>query len=432
MEKIFLRLSEGVTEVIASGNCVQHLEYLFRFLATWEQRPSYLAPMAYQWCSAFSEMITGPGQDGTYTRQAHPSWPLLSQWIGGALRGFEIGFAKVGPGCDPAHRTRRRQIERDPDSHSHTDLLFTALEVGFRIARLGHDWSAIRLDHSPHHTRVFEVAFSSDHDEVIADAAYAWVAGSGRAPAGSLARYFAKRVERTTPFSPRLRRVGIRAIGLVQPSEPDVSAPEIVRLLNRLEADVDDVVKKEGWVNLLVGTIRLPMGFESLSSCDWRLLGKLTSTTGLLGYHLPRDMEVMRSLEEVEDWEKLEVWMVVMWMLRPVPAVETVQGIGKATIKLFSRQPSVLQRFENLWERDAIPTQYKVELRGIWNQARAEQLPSESPLPQYVSVPLVQHVSVLMPPFLTLQLIDSRPAPYFPSFFGRRRLMRVSVAYTTG
>lgn len=359
---------------IAGGGCIQHLQHLLRFLAIWKERPLYLAPMAYQWCSAFSKMITGPGQDGIYTRQVYSSRPLPSQWIGGALRGLEMGFAKVGPGCDPASR---QQGGLDP--HIYVDLLFTALEVGFRKARPRHDWSPMRLDHSPHHTWVFEVAFSSDCDEVIADAVCAWITGSGRAPAGSLARYFAKRMGRTTPFSPRLRQVGIRAACRFRPSELGASAPEIVRLLNRLEAEICDVEEIRAWANLLVGMIHLPVGLESLSFHNWRLLGELTSTTKLLGHCSPRDMEVMRSLEKAEDWEKLEVWMAVMWMLQPTPTIETVQGIGEATIKLCSRHPSALRRFKNLWERDAIHAQYKIELQEIWDQARTEQLP-RSPL----------------------------------------------------
>ena len=367
---------------IAGGGCIQHLQHLLRFLAVWKERPLYLAPMAYQWCSAFSKMITGPGQDGIYTRQVYSSRPLPSQWIGGALRGLEMGFAKVGPGCDPASR---HQGGLDP--HIYVDLLFTALEVGFRKARPRHDWSPMRLDHSPHHTRVFEVAFSSDCDEVIADAVCAWITGSGRAPAGSLARYFAKRMGRTTPFSPRLRQVGIRAACRFRPSELGASAPEIVRLLNRLEAEICDVEEIRAWANLLVGMIHLPVGLESLSFHNWRLLGELTSTTKLLGHCSPRDMEVMRSLEKAEDWEKLGVWMVVVWVFPPALAAETMPVVRQVTLKLSLRQTSALQRFENLCEGDVIRPQYKLLLRRTCDQARVEQSSSEPSPPPYVSVP---------------------------------------------
>ena len=60
----------------------------------------------------------------------------------------------------------------------------------------------------------------------------------------SFMSYFAKRVEKDTPFSPRLRRVGIYAIGCIWRDGPKVSVLEIVPLLDRLEVDADDVVEK--------------------------------------------------------------------------------------------------------------------------------------------------------------------------------------------
>ena len=143
---------------------------------------------------------------------------------------------------------------------------------------------------------MFETAFSSDDDEVIADAVCTWIADSDRTLAGSLARYFAKRVERTTPFSPRLRQMGMHVICRTWSSGLAVSGLETVRLLNGLIVDVDDVEEKYNWVNLLVGVIRSPMGFENLSSHCWRLLDKLASTTLVVGNFSLRDMEVMRSL----------------------------------------------------------------------------------------------------------------------------------------
>lgn len=261
------------------------------------------------------------------------------------------GFSQVEPGCD--------LVRLDGTSHSHerlqdltprkyANLLFTTLEVGFRLARPGH-WPAVHLNHTSHHDQMFETAFSSDDDEVIADAVCVWIADSDRTPAGSLARYFVKRVERTAPFSPKLRQMGIHAIRRTWPSELAVSGLETVRLLNGFDVDVDDVEEKYNWVNLLVGVIRSPMGFENLSSHYWRLLDKLASTTLVVGNFSSRDMEVMKLLEEAEDWEKLEAWMVVVWTFLPFldsPAFESVEGIERMTFKLVFRRPPALQRFE--------------------------------------------------------------------------------------
>lgn len=406
LKTILAHLSARVTDVIADGNRVQHLGYLLRFLAAWKERPAYLTPMAYRWCSAFSGIIAGSGQARMDARRARSSWFQLSQWIEGALRRLETKFTEVGPGCDPVHPTGGSR--RDLDLHGYVDLLFTTLEIGFRVARPGRGWPTIRSNHASHHDRMFELAFSSDDDGVIADAVYAWIADSDRAtdraPDDSLARHFAKRVERTAPFSRRLRQMGIRAICHIRPSDLTVSALETVRLLNRLEVGVDDVDVEErvNWVKLLVGVIRSPSGFENLSSHNWRLLGELvliarTSESHLVrglvptaksfDSHSGRDTEVMRSLEKAEDWEKLGVWMVVVWVFPPALAAETMPVVRQVTLKLSLRQTSALQRFENLCEGDVIRPQYKLLLRRTCDQARVEQSSSEPSPPPYVSVP---------------------------------------------
>ena len=355
-------------DVIADRNHVQCLDHLLEFLATWEKRPVCLTPMAYQWCSAISEVVGRLREGRTYTSQR-----------GRRLRLFWNALTQ--PGCDlihsdvTSHRACRCQIDLDLDYYM--DLLLKALRIGFRLA--DRDQSVPCLDHTPHCDQMFEIAFSSYDDEVIADAVCAWNAGD-HTPAGSCARYFARRVERATPFSPRLRQVAIRAVERIWPSELATSGLEIVRLLHRLDVDVGDVEEKREWTRLLVGVIRSPVGFGSLSPHYWCLLGKLTSTTGHTRSFALRDVEVMRSLEEAEDWEKLEVWMVVVWQMFTFPTSEPMEGIEQVTLKLALRRPSALQRFENLCKRNAIWPQYEF-IQGICDRARAEQLPSEA-LPQ--------------------------------------------------
>jgi hypothetical protein len=93
----------------------------------------------------------------------------------------------------------------------------------------------------------------------------------------------------------------------------EVSGLETIRLLNRLNVDANDMVDKRVWARLLAGVICLPAGLESLSPHYWCLLDKLSLGTYFCGTPGLRGAEVMRSLEEAEDWEKLEVWMAVVW-----------------------------------------------------------------------------------------------------------------------
>jgi len=95
--------------------------------------------------------------------------------------------------------------------------------------------------------------------------------------------------------------MGIRAIWHICRSELTVPGLETVcLLLHRLDVDVDDVEDNYEWVNLLTEVIRSPMGFESLSSHYWCLLGKLMLITHCTGSPALRDTEVMRLLEEAE------------------------------------------------------------------------------------------------------------------------------------
>lgn len=365
--------------VIAHGTHVRHLDYLLDFLAEWEKRPMCLTPIAYQWCSAISEVTGTLGQGGTHASQQgrlrRTFWKL------------EEEFSEVGPGCDLFRlddTSPSRELPQGLTPTEYTDLLFTTLEVGFRLAEPGLGQLPLRLNHTSNHNQMFEIAFSSDDDEVIADAVCAWITDGDCTPAGSCARYFSKRVESAAPFPPRLRRLGIRAIGRIWHSELMASASEMVHLLHRLDADVEDVEDKYEWLRLLVGVIRSPMGSGSLSSHYWHLLGKLTLATGHTGDFALRDMEVMRSLDEAEDWEKLEIWMTAIWRSLPFSGMATpelMEDIEQVTLKLPLRRPSALQRFENLCERNAIWWEHKIKLRGICDRVHTEHLPLEPPPP---------------------------------------------------
>ena len=186
-----------MTDAIADGSRVQHLEYFLNFLETWEERPACLTPMAYQWCSAFTSMIAGPGQDWAYTRQAHLSSLMAPSSMAHCHMSYDPDerFTGVGPGCDLVHRAHR--LQRGLSLYDYVDLLFKTLKIGFRLAWPGCDLSAIRLDRTSHRDPVFKIAFSSDDDEVIADSVCAWITDIYRTPAGSLARYFADRVGRS-------------------------------------------------------------------------------------------------------------------------------------------------------------------------------------------------------------------------------------------
>jgi len=381
---------------IADGRSLYHLNYLLEFLAAWEKRPAYLTPMAFQWCSAISEAAgrLGPSEMPISLPNSlplHLQYKLRLRSHDPATNGHiaEVGFSRVGPGCDPvrsgaASHTPGHLQHMTP--HIYPYLLSIILEIGFR--RVASGPGALHLDHTPHHEWVFETAFSSHHDDVIADAMCIWTAGGDSPPPGSCARYLTKRMKRDTPFSPRLRQAGIHVIKRIWRKELKASVLYTVCWLNRLNVDADDIPVKEHWARLLVEVVRSPAGLESLSSRYWRLLGELAAASKLYLPLAPRDMEVMRLFEKTEDWEKLGVWMVVVWSFLPSPSIpvsESMERIEEVTLKTLLRRPSALPMFEDLCQAGVLGLgsrrAYKDKLQRICDQARAERSIPESPSP---------------------------------------------------
>jgi len=389
---------------IADGSCLHHFNYLLEFLAAWEKRPAYFTPMAYQWCSAISEAAgrLGPSETPSnlpfqlrsYLRDRSRLRPqdLVS---GEFLSDFaEEGFSEVGPDRDPvyldatSHHTCGRPQHLTP--HGYVNILAITLEIGFRRVTHSRGQSTLHLDHTSHHEWVFETVFSRDDDEVIADAVCVWIVGGDGTPPGSCARYLAKRVERDTPFSQGLRRASVRAIERIWRNELGVSGLETICWLNRLNVDVDDMVDGKSWARLLVEAIRSPMGPKSLTTHYWHLLDKLVVASQLWFGLVSRDIEVMRFLEKAEEWERLGVWMVVVWSLLPyhsIPISESMEGIEEVTLKLLLRRPPALKGLEDLCEAGILSNPglrfrtRKDKLQWICDQARAGQSPSEPPPP---------------------------------------------------
>ena len=360
-------------ELIADRNRFRDLRRLFDFLATWEERPTSLTPMAYEWCSAICEAAGQLGLAGARTSQEIRSPAPLSG-----------GFSQSGNRGPPRLKNGSRIRGCLPGSALGEYLDFeTPLKVAFRLVGPPNDWlPTVHLNHTFHDGQVFEAAFSSDNDEIIADATCAWVAWSPKLTR-SCARYFAERVRNPRPFSRRLRAVAIHAIGGHKPLLRTLPDLRVVHLLNRLNACKGDSIVARRWYELLKDVIRSPVG-KNLSSHYWRLLDELQFEGCAFEFEM-RDVEVMREFEEVGDWEKLEVWIAVVWWSLPASKVtpELVGVLGDAILKLIPLRPSALQRFETLSKR-ALPA--KARLIEVLDQARVGRLALEAHRPLYVSV----------------------------------------------
>ena len=404
----------------------KQLMRLLEFLATWEKRPMCLTPIAYQWCSAISQVIKRlEPSDIPAIKQAMHEYRI--QYVVPHSPGTRFGtfaeavFSHIGADFnhlrsgDTSHPADELPQDLELDDYAH--ILPVALEIGFRLADPSRDWAALSLDHTPHHEWMFEIVFSSEDDEIIAYAVGVWLADRDNVPPGLCARYFAKRMERDAPISPTLRRAAILALQRNWNSELTASAPEVVRLLNRLNVSTGDVMDGKEWTRILVRVIRSPPGLEGLSSHYWDLLYELILVTDIVGGFMPRDVEVMRSLEEAEDWDRLEAWIVTLWWPPYNWFYEAMENVEQVTLKLLTRRPSLLTRFEDRAAGKLVKT-HKEKLREICEKVRADlRLPLESSPPCVSRFTLcLALISVLMPPFSSLfQAIDSHPAACSPS-----------------
>lgn len=440
LEIILSHLSTRVTAAISDGNLLQHLYFLLEFLATWEKRPFYLTEMAYRWCSAISEAAGRLGEGGVPTIQPRLLGAQLSSgynsWFRNtpqrepfglrlrfwrripALDRFRVypslildhEFSQVGPGCDmirlddTPHPTRGGPSEELSLDYAH--LLFIALEIGFRQVDTSFVLeNPLESDHTPHRDWMLKASFSSYDDEVIADAMCTLGAPGDRA---SLGLYLAKRAEQDTPFSPRLRKFSLHVIDYLPSSELEMSGLELVRLLDHLNVDIDDVMEKCSWIDLLVNAICSPAGPEGLPSRYWRLLDRLVfaDTSPRYVRYTDSGMKEAGLLEEAEDWERLETWLAVLWRARRSPQLtEVVEGM---TLRLFSQQPSAIPRFGSLCEKISWEGQ-SAELRRVCDQAQTEQSSLGLP-PPYVSICPARHLSVLIPHFTFFCFSRSIPA----------------------
>ena len=138
-----------------------------------------------------------------------------------------------------------------------------------------------------------------------------------------------------------------------------MSVVETANLLDRLNVDVGGMGKSKS-TELLTDAICSPLHY-------WHLMDKMALAKGL-GVDFTSRSTVMRSLKEAEDWEKLEVWMAIVW--RCVLSSRSVEDVERVTLKLLSRRPSALQRSEDLCETESFSAIRKTKLQLVCDQAR--------------------------------------------------------------
>jgi hypothetical protein len=299
IEPILYQLSKGIRSAI-DGTPVQRgfIPHVLDNLIKLETHPVCLTETAYEWCSVICA-----------NRQS------LGDWEGLLLVCLEIGFR-------------------------HLDFQFPYIEAG--------------IIHTEHHRGLVDVVFQSQENEAIADLLQAWTTRRMvHEPVHTLLSFCTEHLiglHDLVPFSPRLRRLVIRSIGLIgYKGFEGVGVERLIGLLNHLDVSAEDLDIPDRWVGLLLDTLQTPEGIRRLSNCYWELLVELA--TWHMGDTPAYSPQIMTFLIEAQEWSKLECWMGIVWMLWP-PGTGgiTEEDLGHLTLLLCRQRPGAIQKLEQWME----------------------------------------------------------------------------------
>ena len=235
-------------------------------------------------------------------------------------------------------------------------LLLDSLEIGFRHLDFQGAYFRTVLTHTERHLEMADAVFESQKSEAIADLLHAWTTSS-ITPAYTLLDTCAERLvclHNLVPFSSRLRRLVIRSVELIgYKGFEGVGVERFTELLNHLCVTTKDMDTWPGWGRLLLGILQTPEGAQNLSHWYWELLVELAilfppSLKGGSTY----SPWLTAFLAEAQEWEKLECWMGIVWIVWPPEASGmTEEDLDRLTLLLFCYRPGAFQKLEKWVER---------------------------------------------------------------------------------
>lgn len=269
------------------------------------------------------------------------------------------------------------------------DLLLLSLKIGFR--HLDSECRGIEagLIHTDHHQQMVDIVFKNGSGEAIADLLHAWTSSSHfHEPHESLnlcASYLIN-LHNLCPFSLRLRKFIIHSVRLIgyQPFE-QVGIEEFVGLLSDLDIGIEDMDRKVQWAKLLLDIVQSSEGIQHLPHSYWELLVELSVSVSQWLEDVDWSPHIMTSLKANQEWDKLECWMGVVWMVWPlgdvaqpvqlrrermfggIPMEETTESI---TLSLFHQQPSAVQKLEQRMRQWSAESRHTIPeaFQRIYNQ----------------------------------------------------------------
>ena len=236
-------------------------------------------------------------------------------------------------------------------------LLLLSLEVGFRHLD-PQDSLIFDLAHTRHHQEFANTVFKSDQSEAVADllCALSLVSTSHQLahPLANISPMYIIDLHNrvTLPFSPRLRQLFISSIEFIGFKRfEEVGAEGFVELLNGLSIGVADVKHGSTWTSILLETIQSPEGVGNLAVPSWELMVELTTANSWILEDTTYSPYVTASLLKAEEWDKLECWMGVVWMVWPPMAGIVGEDLKCAMASLFHQRPHAVRNLTQWMER---------------------------------------------------------------------------------
>ena len=124
------------------------------------------------------------------------------------------------------------------------------------------------------------------------------------------------------------------------------------KLLDDLQINVEGIDDGYEWGRLLMDIIQSSEGVQHLPYPYWELLVELTVSEPQMLAGSTCSPETMTSLEVAGEWDKLECWMGVVWMLwSPEEGGEAEEDLGCITLSLFHKQQGAIQKLEQWMEQ---------------------------------------------------------------------------------
>jgi len=255
----------------------------------------------------------------------------------------EVAYGWCSMVCE-SHST----LEKDEDT------LLLALEIGFRHISPENGWIDAKLTHMENCQKIVDIVFHSGESEAIADLLCAWTSSSyfhNPHPSLKTCAEYLVGLSHLQPFPPRLQQAIMKSIEFIglQPFAM-VGLERFIWLLDGLHLHTGNVANCE-WRRLILGAIQSPEGIQHVPHQYWELLVELVALSPL---ELPLnafELHVRTSLEDTQEWDKLECWMGMIWIIRSAGGgmdgeLGTEEELERVTQALFQQRPGAIQKLE--------------------------------------------------------------------------------------